>query len=179
MVIRIIYIPPKVETAGVARARSDTGLSRAAADDRRMDQRYACQYSARVSSSDRIISTACRIINISATGAKVEVMYPRRGPSTVFLLDQVNHEVYECEVRWRTDEFIGVRFLDVLGPSRRRRFFAGGAVPIKTTAHQIIQLDHPPRENVKPGPPPGRLPVSASPTLASETPAPPAPRPRD
>lgn len=156
MVIRIYFIPKSVETAGVVRARSDSASPHLAADDRRMDPRYACDYPARVASSDRVISTAGRIVNISTTGAKVEVMYPRRGPSTTFLFDQANDEVYECEVRWRTDDFIGVRFLDVLGPARRRKFFSGHTVPIKRTEHRIIQLDLPPKEDVKPGPPPRR-----------------------
>ena len=84
-------------------------------------------------------------------------MYPRRGPSTIFLFDLVSGEIYECEVTWRTDSFIGVRFLDVLGPGRRRRWRAGEEVPIKKSTHRIIQLDEPPKENLLPGPPPGRL----------------------
>jgi hypothetical protein len=126
-------------------------------DDRRAEARYACDWPARIASSDRAISTAGRIVNISAKGAKVEVMFPRHGPSTIFLVDEVSSEIYECEVRWRSGFYIGVRFLDVLGPGRRRRFMAGEAVPIKTSAHTIVELDKPPKENIRPGPPPSGL----------------------
>jgi len=164
MVMRVIYIPRTADTKGVASARSDTASQTVADDERRADPRYSCNYNARIASSDRAISTAGRIVNISTTGAKVEVMYSKRGPSTIFLLDQVNDEVYECEVRWRTAEHIGVRFLDVLGPSRRRKFFAGDSVPIKTSAHQIIQLEQAPTEDVRAGPPPRRMGANAPPT---------------
>jgi hypothetical protein len=126
-------------------------------DVRRAEPRYACDFAARIFSADRDISTAGRIVSISATGARVEVMYPRRGPSTIFLFDLVSGDIYECEVTWRTDYFIGVRFLDVLGPGRRRRWRAGEEVPIKQSLHRIIQLDEPPKEELQPGPPPGRL----------------------
>ncbi len=123
-------------------------------DERRGETRYACNYRARVASADRMISTAANIVNISKGGAKVEVMYPRRGPSVIMLHDEVNGELYVCEVRWRTENFIGVTFLDVFGPGRRRKYFAGETVPLETSRHEIIQLEAPPKENVQPGPPP-------------------------
>ena len=86
-------------------------------DDRRSEARYACDCRARIASSDRAISTAGRIVNISAKGAKVEVMFPRHGPNTIFLVDEASSEIFECEVRWRSGFYIGVRFLDVLGPA--------------------------------------------------------------
>jgi hypothetical protein len=132
-------------------------------DDRRSEARYACDCPARIASSDRVISTAGRIVNISAKGAKVEVMFPRGGPSTIFLVDSVSTEIYECEVRWRTGFYIGVRFLDVLGPGRRRMFNAGEVVPIKYSAHTIVELDEPPKEHIRPGPPPSRLFVRPAP----------------
>ena len=138
---------------GSAPSRRDEAAEAA----RDTEARYACDFAARVASPNRDISTAGRIVSISATSARVEVMYPRRGPSTIFLFDLVSGEIYECEVTWRTDSFIGVRFLDVLGPGRRRRWRAGEEVPIKKSAHRIIQLDEPPKENLQPGPPPGRL----------------------
>ncbi len=116
--------------------------------------RYACAYPARVASSDRDIYTLGRIVSISVEGAKVEVMFPRRGPSSIMLFDLANNEIYECEVKWRTDDYIGVRFLDVFGPGRRRMFFAGETVPLKRTDHRIIQLPHPPKEELLPDPPP-------------------------
>lgn len=140
-----------------AKSKGSRARDEAAEAAQRTEARYACDYAARIASADRDISTAGRIVSISATSARVEVMYPRRGPSTAFLFDLVNCEIYECEVTWRTDSFIGVRFLDVLGPGRRRRWRTGEDVPIKKSANRVIQLDEPPKEQLLPGPPPGRL----------------------
>jgi len=144
----------RAESVGYAKARhGQDSLSPLADDERRAERRYACNYRARVASSDRTISTAATIVNISKSGAKVEVMYPRRGPTTIMLHDEVNGEIYECEVRWRTDDFVGVRFLDVFGPGRRRKFLAGEPVPLRASDHKIIQLECAPKEKVQPGPP--------------------------
>jgi hypothetical protein len=145
------------EKLGAKPKGSERGRDEAAEEVRDTEARYACDYAARIASADRDISTAGRIVSISATSARVEVMYPRRGPSTIFLFDLVNGEIYECEVTWRTDLVIGVRFLDVLGPGRRRRWRAGEDVPIRKSDHRVIQLDEPPKEKLLPGPPPGRL----------------------
>jgi hypothetical protein len=136
-------------------------------DDRRSEARYACDCPARIASSDRAISTAGRIVNISAKGAKVEVMFPRHGPSTIFLVDEASSEIFECEVRWRSGFYIGVRFLDVLGPGRRRKFMAGESVPIGASAHTIVDLDEPPKETIRPGPRPRRLFVRPAPKKSS------------
>jgi hypothetical protein len=134
--------------------------SRAEAGDietRRSEPRYGCNHAACVASANRDIAISGRIVSISASGARVEVMYPRRGPSTTFLFDLVNGLVYECEVLWRSDFHIGVRFLDVLGPSRRRRLQTGGDVPIRQSSNPIIQLEEPPKEELQPGPPPAHI----------------------
>ena len=151
------------------------GRDEAAEAARATEARYACDYAARIASADRDISTAGRIVSISASSARVEIMYPRRGPSTAFLFDLVNCEIYECEVTWRTDAFIGVRFLDVLGPGRRRRWRAGEEVPIKKSANRVIQLDEPPKEILLPGPPPGRLFLGVEQELAPDATPPTSP----
>ena len=131
-------------------------------ETRRAERRYACNHNACVASANRDIAIGGRIVSISASGARVEVMYPRRGPSTTFLFDLVDGMVYECEVLWRSDFHIGVRFLDVLGPSRRRRLQTGEEVPIRQSSHQIIQLEEPPKEEIQPGPPPAEIFAGAS-----------------
>ena len=125
--------------------------------ERRAERRYACNHEACVASANRDIAIGGRMVSISASGATVEVMYPRRGPSTTFLFDLVSGMVYECEVLWRSDFHLGVRFLDVLGPSRRRRLQTGEDVPIRQSSHQIIQLEEPPKEELHPGPPPAQI----------------------
>ena len=126
-------------------------------DAMRGDARRPCDYPARIASADRVVSTAGRIVNISDIAARVEVMFPRRGPSMIMLHDLFNDHIYECEVRWRTDEFIGVRFIDVLGSGRRRRYLEGADVRLVKTQRRIIELASPPHENVLSGPSPSRL----------------------
>jgi hypothetical protein len=73
-----------------------------------------------------------------------------KGPPVIMLFDCENDEIYECEVRWRTDPyvgFIGVRFLDILGSGRRRLFFADQPVPLRRLPNAIIRLNEPPRDD--------------------------------
>ena len=128
--------------------------------ERRADKRYTCDFAARIASADRLISTAGRIVNISQKGARVEVMFPRGGPTILMLHNLVNEDIYECQVRWRTDAFIGVRFIDILGPSRRRQYFADDDVRLIKSNHQFIQLAKPTTEFVVPEPPPPRFAIS-------------------
>ena len=149
--------PISKETASIAHPhRSKIPAGPRENDAHRNDPRYDCDYRAHVVSPDRKISNLGRIVNISAAGAKVVVEFPKTGPSTIFLVDLDNREVYECDVRWRADCSIGVRFVDVLGPGRRRKFFAGGHVPTLKTDNQFAQLDRPPVEKVLKSPPPHR-----------------------
>jgi hypothetical protein len=112
---------------------------------RRRMQRLPLGPSARIASGDRNISTAGRIVSISKTGATVEVMFPSRGPPVIMLHVYEGDQIYEAEVRWRTDEFIGVRFLDILGSRRRRLFFTDQPVPLSWLPNDIIRLTAPPR----------------------------------
>ena len=117
---------------------------------RRSDPWVPSGVAARIASDDRNISIAARIVRISKEGAKVEVMFPVKGPPVIMLFDCENDEIYECEVRWRTDPyvgFIGVRFLDILGSGRRRLFFADQPVPLRRLPNAIIKLTEPPRDD--------------------------------
>ena len=107
---------------------------------RRKSKRVDCSYAARVSSGNHDISTAARIVNMSMEGAKVEVMFPAKGPSVVLLCDYDNDTVYECEVMWRTFTHLGLSFIDILGSSRRRLYFAGREVPLKQSDRNILTL---------------------------------------
>lgn len=126
-------------------------------DALRADARYPCDYPARIASADRMISTAGRIVNISDIGARVEVMFPRRGPSIIMLHDLFNDDLYECNVRWRTDDCIGVKFIDILGSGRRRRYFTGQDVRLVKSQRRVVELAKPPQELVLSKPPPQRF----------------------
>ena len=127
-------------------SKADRGV-----DPRRRSDAWAPSgVAARIASGDRNISIAARIVKISREGAKVEVMFPVKGPPVIMLFDCENDDIYECEVRWRTDPyvgFIGVRFLDILGSGRRRLFFADQPVPLRRLPNAIIRLNEPPRDD--------------------------------
>ena len=59
---------------------------------------------------------------------EVAVALPEDAPRSLILHDLANGEVYECDVRWKSDEVIGLRFLDILArrnsasSSRAKRF---------------------------------------------------------
>jgi hypothetical protein len=132
--------------SGIGNSKAGRGID----PPHRSDRWVPCGLAARIASSDRNISTAARIVRISREGAKVEVMFPVKGPPAIMLFDCENDEIYECEVRWRTDAyvgFIGVRFLDILGSGRRRLFFADQPVPLRRLPNAIIRLNEPPRDD--------------------------------
>jgi hypothetical protein len=91
--------------------------------------RFVCDSPARLVSGDRSISIEGAILKFSDDGAKVEAAYPHNGPSIVFLHDLADNELYECEISWNSGRHVGLQILDVVGPARRRKFFAGQKVP--------------------------------------------------
>ena len=108
----------------------------------------------RIASSDRVISTAGSIVMVSGAGATLAVMFPARGPSVIMLHVLEDGQIYECEVRWRTDWRIGVRFLDILGPVRRRLYFNDQPVPLQTSPNRILRLAEAPQQRASPAPTP-------------------------
>jgi hypothetical protein len=56
-----------------AKSKGSRARDEAAEAAQRTEARYACDYAARIASADRDISTAGRIVSISATTARVEV----------------------------------------------------------------------------------------------------------
>lgn len=102
--------------------------------ERRALPRFPCDYPAKIFSPDLKLVVGARMLDYSAGGTKVKADFPQDGPKEVILHDLANHELYECEVRWRSGEFLGLRFVDILGPTRRRKFLEGASVPIMRAA---------------------------------------------
>ena len=63
------------------------------------------------------------IIDRSEHGAKVKVDRNVSLSKVIILVDCRSNSVFECEVRWRQDCYLGVQIIDAYGPARRRRFF--------------------------------------------------------
>jgi hypothetical protein len=57
----------------------------------------------------------CRIIDVSETGAKIEIGVQYRLPPRVFLLRDENESIYECRTVWQVDEGAGLAFVELCG----------------------------------------------------------------
>jgi hypothetical protein len=91
--------------------------------DQRAEERKPVNITAAVLSHSRAKFTAATIVDRSESGAKIKVDKNVALPKVILLVDFENGPVFECEVRWRKDCYLGVRIIDVYGPARRRRFF--------------------------------------------------------
>jgi hypothetical protein len=56
----------------------------------------------------------CTVRNFSSTGAALEVVSPVGIPDQFKLIVEMEHSVRLCEVVWRKEKRIGVRFIDRL-----------------------------------------------------------------
>ncbi len=91
--------------------------------DRRGEERKSVTITAAVLSHRRKEFTTATIVDRSETGAKIKIDRNVSLPKMNLLVDFKNGPVFECEVRWRRDCYLGVRIIDVYGPVHRRRFF--------------------------------------------------------
>ncbi len=91
--------------------------------DRRTEERRPVNITAEVLSPCRQKFTAATIVDRSESGAKIKLDQNISLPKVILLVDFENGPVFECEVRWRQDYYLGARIIDVYGPVRRRSFF--------------------------------------------------------
>jgi hypothetical protein len=66
----------------------------------------------------------CAIVDVSEGGARIRVREIGLVPSRVYLYVTSSSEIFDCEVRWRGDGEVGLRFSDVVLSSTRRRLLA-------------------------------------------------------
>lgn len=80
-------------------------------DDARIAPRRRMLKSAKIAYSDRHVTLNCTVRDISATGAKLRVEGSVTAPDTFELLIPLDGMEANCEVVWRKEADIGVRFL--------------------------------------------------------------------
>jgi PilZ domain len=93
--------------------------------DRRKEARYAADRDGAIFNGEFKLIGIVTIINMSLGGAKLKLqkLFGKSVPQTIFLVELGSEIVYHCEVRWQRDDNIGMRVVDVLfGTTRRRRF---------------------------------------------------------
>jgi hypothetical protein len=80
--------------------------------DNRAHPRFAARLAGRLLSLDGRCNFECTILDASEGGARAST--PEFGliPTRVFLSLTKTGEIFECEVRWRRDGELGLRFID-------------------------------------------------------------------
>ena len=82
------------------------------AAENRTNRRRSINHGARIAAADRREVQSCRIIDISGTGARLEVSQPEALPDEFILL--LSHDgklKRSCSVVWRRNKAVGVRFI--------------------------------------------------------------------
>jgi hypothetical protein len=89
--------------------------------DLRSYERQAVHIEGKIASPDMCVCVACVVLNISDGGALVSLCRnPSAIPARVYLWQAKTGTVFECEVRWRKLNFIGLRFIDSAGSAKAR-----------------------------------------------------------
>lgn len=86
-----------------------------AMDETRSDTRRRQLKAATIAYSDRHLTIGCSLRDISETGARIETTHPTVPDTFVLIVDLDGLEA-DCEVIWRRQNLVGVRFL---GPPRQ------------------------------------------------------------
>jgi hypothetical protein len=74
----------------------------------------------RVLSRDGTYNFKCSVTDLSERGARLATDDSHPVPKNVFLFVALTCDVFECEVRWRKGNQVGVQFIDCPGSSDRK-----------------------------------------------------------
>jgi hypothetical protein len=89
--------------------------------DLRSYERQAVHIEGKIASPDMSACVACVVLNISDGGALVSLCRNTSPiPDRVYLWQAKTGTVFECEIRWRKLNFIGLRFVDGAGSAKAR-----------------------------------------------------------
>ena len=79
-------------------------------EDRRNAPRHECDVAAIISDRDGQVLAACRIKDISDTGARIKLNAPIELPAEFIIVDSDGSIRCICETRWRIDNQMGLQF---------------------------------------------------------------------
>jgi hypothetical protein len=88
--------------------------------DSRAHPRIQTRLTGRLLSQDGRYNCICTVADVSEGGARVRLHDYHLAPSRVFLFLAESGQFFECEVRWRRDGEVGLRFIDAVPSSVRR-----------------------------------------------------------
>jgi len=101
---------------------------RAVANDNRLHPRFEAHLKGRLLSLDGRCNYNCVVIDLSEGGARVSTAEFGLVPTKVFLVLSKSGDVLECDVRWRRDGQVGLRFIDAVPATTRKALLALYAV---------------------------------------------------
>ncbi|MCB1549578.1 MAG: PilZ domain-containing protein [Hyphomicrobiaceae bacterium] len=112
----------KSTTSSLAAANAAASYGTVAADDgeERRSRRKSTSAPGSITFGSSRMSIPCKVLNTSASGACLDVASGRRGggvaaglPDRFTLHVRFDRMTAECEIIWREDERVGVRFLSL------------------------------------------------------------------
>ena len=92
--------------------------------DNRAHPRFATSQRGRLLSLDGRCNYNCVIADVSEGGARVRTGDFGLVPNRVYLSIGNGSEFFDCDVRWRRDGQLGLRFTDIVSSSTRKKLIA-------------------------------------------------------
>ena len=109
--------------------------------DRRASPRREVRKDGKIIFVDQPFFIECAIRNMSEDGALLTMLVNFPLPKEIMLWEEKSGTIYECDVRWRRENLVGVRFLDVCGQTMRRALLEKCFAPL-SYAQPITQAIH-------------------------------------
>jgi hypothetical protein len=109
----------------------DLKVTRQKIDNRRA-RRRACDVNAWIRAEDCFATQPCRVLDLSQTGARIEIADAYRSPRKFVLLWSKNRTGIHAVMKWRRSNQIGAEFLSA--DDLQRNYLA------RRIAHNIAQL---------------------------------------
>jgi hypothetical protein len=102
--------------------------TRAVVNENRAHPRFQARLKGRLLSLDGRCNYNCVVSDVSEGGARVSTAEFGLVPTRVFLLLVNSGDIFECDVRWRREGEIGLRFIDAVPCSMRKALLNLSAV---------------------------------------------------
>lgn len=88
--------------------------------ERRSQVRYDVSMSGELIWANGSQRKACRVVDLSLDGARVDVGFYMAVPPNVYFLEAGDGRLFECQVKWQQGAEIGLHFIDVGSRAARR-----------------------------------------------------------
>lgn len=98
-------------------------------EDRRNAPRHECDVAAIISDRDGQVLAACRIKDISDSGARIKLNAPIELPPEFIIVDSDSSIRCICETRWRIDNQMGLQFRKAFSVEQVTNFGAQPSLP--------------------------------------------------